>query len=117
MMGLWCYIGSGEKNMTVERKQFTVKATKKKEDNANTKKLKRGFKVESLVDAIVDGAFVGKIGGEIIVSRFRNGKDTLSICTVKEIDEKGLIHTWDETLQQWFVFPVKEAPKVTKLYV
>ena len=105
--------------MTIERKRFTAKVVKKKEDNANTKKLKRGFKVESLADAIVDGAFIGKVGGEIVVSRFRNGKDTLSICTIKEIgtDEKGLIHTWDETLQQWFVFPVKEAPKVTKLYV
>jgi hypothetical protein len=103
--------------MTIERKQFTVKATRKKEDkDVNTKKLKRNFKVDTLADAIVDGKFVGEIGHEIVVSRFRNGKDTLSICTVKQVDEKGLVHTWDETLQQWFVFPVTESPKVTKLF-
>jgi hypothetical protein len=102
--------------MTIERKQMQQKPEKKKVEKADTKKLKRGFKTDSLPDAIVDGKFVGEIGHEIVVSRFRNGKDTLSICTVKQVDEKGLVHTWDETLQQWFVFPVTESPKVTKLF-
>jgi hypothetical protein len=102
--------------MTIERKQMQQKPEKKKVEKDDTKKLKRGFKTDSLPDAIVDGKFVGEIGHEIVVSRFRNGKDTLSICTVKQVDEKGLVHTWDETLQQWFVFPVTESPKVTKLF-
>ena len=102
--------------MTIERKQFTQKQEKKKSEKVDTKKLKRGFKPDGLPDAIVEGKFVGNVGSEIVVSRFRNGKNTFSVCTVKQIDESGLIHTWDETLQQWFVFPASEAPKTTKLF-
>jgi hypothetical protein len=101
--------------MTIERKQLQQKPEKKKVDKVDTRKLKRSFKTDSLSDAIVEGKFVGEIGCEIVVSRFRNGKDTLSVCTVKQVDEKDLIHTWDETLQQWFVFPINESPKITKL--
>ena len=102
--------------MTIERKQLTAKPEKKKAEKVDSKKLKRGFKTNNLPDAIVEGKFVGKVGSEIVVSRFRNGKETLSVCTVKEVDESGLIHAWDETIHQWFVFPMNQAPKVTKLY-
>jgi len=101
--------------MAIERKQFTEKVEKKKIEKIETKKVKRGFKPDSLPDAIVEGKFVGTIGSEIIVSRFRNGREALHVCTVKEVSADGLLHSWDETLQQWFVFPVKEAPKVVKL--
>lgn len=101
--------------MTIERKQFAQKVEKKKVDKVDSKKVKRGFKPESLPDAIVEGKFVGQIGNEIIVDRFRNGKQAYHVCTVKQLDESGLIHTWDETIHQWFVFSVTEAPKVTKL--
>ena len=60
--------------MTIERKQFTQKQEKKKSEKVDTKKIKRGFKPESLPDAIVEGKFVGNVGSEIVVSRFRNGK-------------------------------------------
>lgn len=101
--------------MTIERKQFAQKVEKKKVDKVDSKKVKRGFKPESLPDAIVEGKFIAQIGNEIIVDRFRNGKQAYHVCTVKQLDENGLIHTWDETIHQWFVFSVTEAPKVTKL--
>jgi len=102
--------------MGIERKQMQVKQEKKPKEKSDSRKLKKGFKVDSLSDAIVEGKFIGNVGNEIVVSRFRNGKNTLSICTIKQIDEKGLIHVWDETLQQWFVFPESQAPTITKLF-
>jgi hypothetical protein len=101
--------------MGVERKQFSEKLEKKKLEKVNTKKVKRGFNPESLNDAFVDGKFVGQINSEIIVSRFRNGKNTFSVCTVKQLDDSGLIHTFDETLQQWFSFSATDSPKIVKL--
>lgn len=110
----WFFIGIGGKNMAIERKLFSVKE-KKVNVKANTKKVKRGFNPDLLQDAIVDGKFVGQINSEIIVDRFRNGKNTFSICTVKQLDDSGLIHTFDETLQQWFSFSVTDSPKIVKL--
>ena len=103
--------------MAVERKQMQAKPEKKKNnDQSGHRKLRRGFKVETLPDAIVDGKCIAPLESELVVERFRNGKNMLCICTVKQLDESGLIHTWDETLQQWFVFPASEAPKTTKLF-
>lgn len=87
----------------------------KKKDSVG-KKLSRSFKAHTLPDAIVEQKFIGQVGSEIVVSRFRNGKDTLSICLVKEVQESGFINTWDETLQQWFAFTIESAPKLVKLY-
>jgi hypothetical protein len=101
--------------MAVERKLYQQEKVEKKKIEVEVKKVKRGFKTDQLPDAFVDGNFIAKVGSEIIVSRYRNGKDTLSICTVKEIEDSGLIHTWDETLQQWFVFPISQPPKLTKI--
>lgn len=80
------------------------------------RKLSRSFKVNTLPDAIVDQKFLGKLGSELIVSRFRNGKQGYSICTVKEVNESGFINTWDETLQQWFAFTISDSPKLVKLF-
>ena len=89
---------------------------KKNKKEFNDKKLPRSFKAHSLPDAIVEQKFLGKIGSEIVVGRFRNGKETLSICLVKEIEESGFINTWDETSQQWYAFTIEGAPKLVKLY-
>ena len=102
--------------MAIERKRIVEKPEKKKLDKVDTKKLKRGFKPDSLPEALVEGKFVGKVGDEIVVSRSRSGKKELHICTVKQIDESGLLHTWDETIHQWFVFPANEHPEVFKIY-
>jgi hypothetical protein len=102
--------------MAIERKQFTEKVEKKKSDKVDVKKVKRGFNPDSLKDAIVEDKFLGAVGSEILINRFRNGKESYHICTVKQIDESGLIHTWDETIHQWCVFSIKDRPKVVKLF-
>jgi hypothetical protein len=86
-----------------------------KQKNVNVKKVKRGFKPDALQDAIVDEKFIGTVGTELIVNRYRNGREAFHICTVKQVDESGLIHTWDETIHQWCVFSVKDRPKIVKL--
>lgn len=101
--------------MAIERKQFAQKVEKKKLDKVDSKKVKRGFKPESLPDAIVDGKFLATVGSEIIVERFRNGKNAYHVCTVKEIAEDGLIRTWDETIHQFFDFTATDRPKIVKL--
>lgn len=103
--------------MAIERKQFAEKIEKKKLDKVETKKVKRSFKPEALPDAIVDGKLIATVGSEIIVERFRNGKNAYHVCTVKEIADDGLIRTWDETIHQCFDFTVTDRPKVVKLMV
>lgn len=101
--------------MAIERKQFAQKVEKKKLDKVDSKKVKRGFKPESLPDAIVDGKFTATVGSEIIVDRFRNGKNAYHVCTVKEVADDGLIRTWDETIHQFFDFTTTDHPKIVKL--
>ena len=103
------------KNMTIERKLYKIEKVEKKKTKTNIKKIKNNSKIDNLPNAIIEGKFVGAVESKLIVSRFRDGKETLTICTVKQIDETGLIHTWDETLQHWFTFPISEAPKIVKL--
>jgi len=86
-------------------------AAEKQKSTPRKKKIKHEF----LPDAIVEGKFLGQIGTELVISRFRNGRDTLSVCIVKQLEDTGLVHSFDETLQQWFTFSVKEPPKVIKL--
>lgn len=102
----WCCIGNGEKSM----------GDKKVQKEKAGRKLPRSFKVNELPDAIVDQKFLGQIGAEIIVNRFRSGKEVFSICVVKEIKESGLVNVWDDTNQQWFSFTATDSPKIVKLY-
>lgn len=77
---------------------------------------KSKIKHENLPEAIVEGNFLGQVGTRLVVSRLRNGKETFSTCVVKQLEEvTGLVHSFDETLQQWFTFSIKEPPKVIKL--
>lgn len=82
----------------------------------DSRKLPKSFKVAELPDAIVEQKFLGKVGTELIVNRFRSGKEVMSICVVREVQESGFINTWDETNQQWFGFTVTDSPKCVKLY-
>jgi hypothetical protein len=79
------------------------------------RKLSRGLKVSNLSDAVVNREFLGKVDSELVVGRFRNGKEAYSICVVKEIGDGGFINTFDETLQQWFAFTIDDRPKLVKL--
>lgn len=102
--------------MGIERKKIVTKE-KKKEDKVDTsRKLKRGFNVSSLSDAIVEGKFLASVGSEVVVERLRNGRTILSICTVNEVTENGLVHTYDQTVEQFFTFSVEKSPRVVKLF-
>jgi hypothetical protein len=98
----WYYIGNGEKSMAAKKENEPIK-------------LKRNFNYAVLPDAMSDGKFQANVDARLVVGRSRNGKQVLTICTVKKINENGLIETWDETLQQWFAFNVSEAPKIIKI--
>lgn len=101
--------------MAIERKLFKEKTEKKSVEKQLLKKVKRGFNPEKLQDAIVENKLVVSIESEIVVNRFRNGKESYHVCTIKRIDESGLIHTWDETIQQWFTFSINDHPKTVKI--
>ena len=101
--------------MTIERKLYRTEKVEKKKTKTNIKKIKNDSKIDNLPNAIIEGKFIGVIESKLIVSRLRDGKETLTICIVKQIDEAGLIHTWDETFEHWFAFPISEAPKTVKL--
>lgn len=87
----------------------------KSKEKTQVKKLKKNFDVSALIDAFVDGELTCPLGSELILSRFRNGKEVLTICTVKSVQDNGLVHTWDESVQQWFIFSKLDPPKVAKV--
>jgi len=99
----------------IKRKSLVQEKPIKSQPNILTKKVKKSLKIDALPDAIVDGKFVGQIGTELITLRYRDGKEKSALVTVKQIDTDGLVHSWDETLHQWFLFSLKEPPKVLKI--
>lgn len=101
--------------MAIERKKIVVKEDKK-HVVSTAKKLKKSFNFASLPDAIIDGKFTCVVGTKIIVERMKNGRNILSICTIQEVSEKGLVHTYDETVEQCFSFSIAQPPNVVKVY-
>jgi hypothetical protein len=100
----------------VKRKLIQEKVEKPKQPELELRKVKKGLDLSSLSDAIIEGKLIVPIGTELITERYRNGRNVAIICTVKQIDDDGLIHTWDETVQQWYIFNIKESPKILKIY-
>jgi hypothetical protein len=80
------------------------------------RKLKKNFDHSKLSEAFANGELTCPVGTELILSRYRNGKDVLTIGTVKSVQDNGLVHVWDECVQQWFIFSKQEPPKVAKIY-
>lgn len=99
----------------IERKKFSAPKEKRQVSEIPLKKVKKGFNHEALNPAIVDGKFVANIEAELIVSRFRDGKNALHLCTVKSVNDDGLISLWDETLYQWYQVSVTAPPAVFKI--
>ncbi len=90
--------------MAIEKCKATIKPRAKK------------VKPDFLPDALIEGNFAGQVGSKLVVSRLRSGKNTFSVCVVKQLEEdSGLIHTYDETIEQWFTFSTREPPDVVKL--
>ena len=102
----------------VTRKLYTEK--KKKDAGAYApppKKVKRNTDLSKLPDAIIDGKLVVPIGSEVIIPRMRSGREVLSAGYIKDVQEDGTVHVWDETNAQWFLFKLTDAVvcKVTRL--
>ena len=97
--------------MTVKRKlQESVKAEKPREQRA--KKIK--VDLDSLPDAVVDGKLVAGVGERVLFERALNGVKKTHVGSVKIVEDSGLVHVWDETREQWFVFSLKEQLPVIK---
>jgi hypothetical protein len=89
----------------VARKSNIKKDKEKPEIVDTSRKPSKNLKVKALPDAIEDGKMTVPVGGELIVSRQRSGRQHHSICVIKSI-EGDKIETWDATLEQWFVFNI-----------
>lgn len=101
----------------IKRKLIVEEKPEKQLPKVETRKVPRGLKHAQLPDAVVDGKFMGNVGTELIATRRKDGKEKLVILTVKKINDDGLVESWDETIQQWFNFNLKETlPSVLKIY-
>jgi hypothetical protein len=69
---------------------------------------KRSFSL--LEDAVKDGQFLGKLGTELVVEKFRDGKRMRTICLVKGINGTK-IDTYDLTIGHWFTFDCENLEK------
>lgn len=99
------------------KRKLLVEEKKEKRDDGSlpTRKVKKKTDVGNLPDAVVDGKLVCGVGSELIVEKYRNGKNVHVLCTVKKVDDDGLVHTWDETIHQWYMWSLKDPPRVVKI--
>jgi len=103
--------------MKIERKKLTIKKEKLIDVVSTSKKIKKSTRFEGLEDAIIDGHLNPGAGpgAELIAQRFRNGKNVLSALKVISITEQGILSTWDETLEQFFIICLSEKNGLIKI--
>lgn len=78
-----------------------------KPSGAQPKKVKRGFDISKLPDLVIEGKLTAPVGSEVIMQRFRNGKNTLHTGYVHNFNEStGNIDIWDETVNQYYAYCV-----------
>lgn len=77
----------------------------KKIRTPRTKKIK--FDISKAPDAIVEGRLIVPFGTKVIIPRIKSGKESLSECVLMKIDD-DVVHAWDETLNQWYLFKVTD---------
>ena len=75
-----------------------------KEETVVKKKKISEKSVSHLPDAISGESLDISVGSRLIIRIPRNGKGVLCECTVKKMEEGGIVHLWNETLEQWFAF-------------
>lgn len=89
-----------------------LKASQTKEKKPRApRKIKLKFKLETLPDVIDGDLFLGKVGMYLIIVRSSGGKQNQHKCEIREISEKGLVSTWDETAEQWYSFNISDVIK------
>jgi hypothetical protein len=79
-----------------------------KQENVRKKKISEKS-VANLPDLVNGESFEVSTGTKLVIRISRNGKNVLCECEVKKVEENGIIHLWNETLEQWFAFSKKEA--------
>ena len=84
----------------------------KKPRAQRVKKIK--FDIASAPDAIVEGKLIVPFGTKVIIPRTKSGKESLSECVLMKMDD-DVVHAWDETLNQWYLFKVTDN-LIVKVY-
>lgn len=84
--------------------------TKEKKPRA-PRKIKLKFKLDTLPDVIDGDNFLGKVGTFLIIVRTAGGKQNQHKCEIRDISDKGLVSTWDETAEQWYSFNISDVAK------
>ena len=80
----------------------------KKEKKPRTPRVKKiKFDISKAPDAIVEGKLIVPFGTKVIIPRTKAGKESLSECVIMKMDD-NVVHAWDETLNQWYLFKVTE---------
>jgi hypothetical protein len=87
-------------------KKILENKKEKKPRVPRTKKIK--FDIINAPDAIVEGKLIVPPGTKVIIPRLKAGRESLSKCEIMKVDDDGVIHTWDETLNQWYLFRVTD---------
>jgi len=86
----------------IKRKTFAEKEEKPRA--VRQKKLK--VDLDSMKAAVVDGAFVVPVKGKVYFERTLNGVKRIHEGHVTEVGEGGLVHVFDETVEQFYVFNI-----------
>ena len=92
-------------------------AKKKKQPNLFKRKPPKDKVVDTLPDAIVDGALMFEVGDSVILRRDHRPDRIIGVCEVLRIDlEKGTVSLYDDTLGQWFIFEINNPPTLKLPY-
>jgi len=86
-------------------KKILENKKEKKPRVPRAKKIK--FDISSAPDAIVEGKLIVPFGTKVIIPRIKAGRESLSECEIMKIDD-DIVHAWDETLNQWYLFKVTD---------
>jgi hypothetical protein len=96
----------------IKRKSLVEEKSEKQKEERK-KKIK--INLNDLQDAVVDGQLKAKIGDTVFFERSLNGTKRIHMGFIKAADENGLVHVWDDTREQWFIFSLKEELPLIKL--
>lgn len=92
-------------------------AKKKKQLNLFKRKPPKDKVVDTLPDAIVNGALMFEVGDTVILRRDHRPDRIIGVCEVLRIDlEKETVSLYDDTLGQWFVFEINNPPTLKLPY-
>jgi len=89
-----------KRKSSIEYKQEKVRQPRKKRGKVD---------FSALPDAIIDGKFIVQEKQKVFFERTLSGKTRVHEGTVTEITEDGMIFIFDETVEQFYAFSLKQA--------